>query len=201
MEQAERTAKAMARLPILHQRVDELVTERVAFAHEHAGSVAQCKTGCAWCCYHLVPATMPEVLAALLEALRTGHKKLVTRLNKVRKDFNAFTRVGWDNDRWVRQRRACLFLTEGNRCAAYNARPLACRAYVAFSNPDLCRDGKPIDGSDALTMIEERVGDDLAEVSRELGTTHKQAPIPALLPYAMKLLVGEDEGDDRVAEG
>lgn len=177
--------KAMSRLRVLQEQVDEHTAGKLE------GSQPSCKTGCAHCCYHLVPATMPETLAALLEAVRNGHKKLVTRYTKVRKDYNKLRQIGWDEARWFKLKRPCLFLTSNNRCAAYVARPMACRTYVAFSPADACKAGGSVEVSDAVATYGELVDEDIAELARDLGVTHKKAPMQAWLPQAIKMLGAE----------
>lgn len=180
---ASPVVKALSRLPIVYDEADRVVSERLS----SQGAQAQCRVGCAHCCYHLVPATLPEVMGALVEAIKNGHKKLVADFQKVRKDYNTLQRIGWDEARWFKLKRPCLFLV-GNRCAAYNARPVACRSYVAISHPDKCRDGGPVEISDAAMKAQDAVAEELASIATEAGTTSKKAPMQALLPYAMKAL-------------
>jgi Fe-S-cluster containining protein len=102
----------------------EELTARVMERIAPAAPIA-CREGCAFCCHLKVLATAPEVLrlAEHLEATRSAAELKEIQARVAAADDR--TR-GMSTGRRAQERVACPLLVDG-RCAAYEARPLACR--------------------------------------------------------------------------
>ena len=84
-----------------------------------------CKSGCAWCCYQSVEATIPE---AILVAAQLGDPADPRRARLLE---NAARFRGLSEPERRRTGRPCALLGGDNRCTVYDDRPLMCRAMMA----------------------------------------------------------------------
>ncbi len=91
-----------------------------------------CKSGCAWCCYQSVSATIPE---AILVAAHLADPADPRRA-KVRESAARFR--GLDESERRRTGAPCALLGEDNRCSVYDDRPLMCRAMMVTES-EHCR--------------------------------------------------------------
>ncbi|WP_082532894.1 YkgJ family cysteine cluster protein [Pelomonas sp. Root1237] len=105
--------------------------------HPESPPVA-CKAGCSWCCYQLVPVSVPETLqiAAFLQDLPTaeadGIKVRLRMLDRATRGITPKQRVGVP--------KPCAFLQDG-RCAIYAVRPLACAEFTSY-DLRVCKKGQ-----------------------------------------------------------
>lgn len=128
---------------------DALVTELVetchGFAHESAVGVTErleggrrlpiaCEAGCAFCCHGTVFASAPEILHLANEL---AERPDVAAEVKARAEAHAAELARADIDARAALRLPCPVLVDG-RCAAYEARPMACRAYHS-GDREACR--------------------------------------------------------------
>jgi Fe-S-cluster containining protein len=90
-----------------------------------------CKSGCAWCCYQSVEATIPE---AILVASHLGDPADPRRARVL---ANAASFRGKSEAERRRTGKPCAFLVD-NRCSVHEDRPLMCRAMMA-SDAEGCR--------------------------------------------------------------
>ena len=96
-----------------------------------------CHEGCHWCCHLKVSATAPEVFA-LADYLRTSAAPGVLEWAKARAaELSQDARI-FSADAKAEAKIPCALLTEAGACAAYEARPLACRGWNAV-DPESCR--------------------------------------------------------------
>ncbi|MCC6554170.1 MAG: YkgJ family cysteine cluster protein [Polyangiaceae bacterium] len=96
------------------------VMERIA-----PSSASACRDGCAFCCHLKIIATAPEVLRLSEHLLATRAPAELAAIRDRVSRADDRTR-GMTTDQRARAKLACPLL-EGGRCAAYEARPLACR--------------------------------------------------------------------------
>jgi len=145
--QAEVVAALLAETPTPEKLID--VAENAAgfadamwkkYLHPASPPVA-CKEGCSWCCYQLVPVSVPEVarivkfIETAMPAARRG--ELVERLHLLDKATRGLTskqRIGIP--------KPCAYLSDG-RCTVYPVRPMACAEFTSYNVQD-CKRGKRI---------------------------------------------------------
>jgi Fe-S-cluster containining protein len=114
----------------LYQAVDELLgsfLDRTAVD----GQPAECKKGCALCCYQEVFAVTHEFL--YLQDYMLHHLSVKQRegiLERARE--KVMLTVNRSVEEQLNVRAACPFLEAGS-CMAYEARPMACRIYLSSS--------------------------------------------------------------------
>jgi len=148
------------------------------------GHPIRCHRGCSWCCHLMVTATLPEALAAFLQAR-------CNRWEAPGTVFEQFTRVkkGLTIYQWTDQppeESACPFLKD-HECLAYDFRPVACRTHSVFSEPADCDTAtqKSTLAADPHGGIEAGLGF-MAEVSKKLGLRSSGfGPWPVTLLMAM----------------
>jgi Fe-S-cluster containining protein len=116
-----------------HRRHDALAEA----ARSAAEATIACRRGCAWCCQFRVSARAVEVLR--LAAWLTAHRP-AAEVERVRAQADAHARrlAGMVPERRLRTNLACPLLVD-DACSAWEARPLACRAFHA-TDAEGCRD-------------------------------------------------------------
>jgi Fe-S-cluster containining protein len=124
---ASNLSRAIAQL---YQAMDDLLE---SFLERSAadGQPAECKKGCAWCCYQEVFAVTHEFL--YLQDHTLHHLSVKQRegiLERARE--KAMLTVNRTLEEQFKVRAACPLLEEGS-CLAYEARPMACRIYLSSS--------------------------------------------------------------------
>lgn len=88
-----------------------------------------CKPGCSNCCRMNVDVTSAEV-SVILDYLREKEIDLDTDYLK--------KQLAGGEDYHLNPNPRCTFLGSDNLCTVYEVRPVACRKYRVFSDPDLC---------------------------------------------------------------
>lgn len=83
-----------------------------------------CKSGCAWCCYQSVEATIPEAILVAAQLADPDDRRRATVL------ANAAAFRGKSEAERRRTGKPCAFLVD-SRCSVYEDRPLACRGMMA----------------------------------------------------------------------
>jgi hypothetical protein len=121
----------------LYGAVDELLESFLART-AYEGSPAQCKKGCAWCCYQEVFAVTHEFLYLyefVLEYFTEQEQERV--LERARE--KTFLSLNLPEEQLLKIREACPFLEKGS-CMIYQVRPMACRIYLSSSALSCKRD-------------------------------------------------------------
>jgi hypothetical protein len=135
-----------------------------------------CAAGCAWCCHQAVPVSAAEA-AALVAHLRGRRSPdqlaaLATRAGEraaKRRSLPAAERV------------PCVLL-DGDRCSAYDARPLHCRGYNSFSI-DACRD-RPAGGAEPPMFTAQHLLHGASRSGLTVALAERGAPPAALELHA-----------------
>jgi hypothetical protein len=96
--------------------------------------VVSCKSGCANCCHHPFLITLPEGL--LLYRWLVSHGHWTTSMRK-RIEQTRDKTLGLDFRVWLLSNIPCPLLVD-NKCSAYGARPLHCRATLSRGLPEMC---------------------------------------------------------------
>lgn len=132
------------------------------------------------CCKQKVAVPLFEAIpiAARLREQGQDTPELRKRLRALGKEQASYTRAEWLN-----LDRPCVFLEDG-RCAIYEDRPSACRAYYTFSEPALCNPpaGKPVE---ALACCQHVANESFA-VADAFGQDHG---LPRAEPGARQVFV------------
>ncbi len=125
----------MTHLPVLQHQHFALLGQATSQCAPFA-AIAQCKKGCAACCHqHTVCSPLEAILVA--QALR-GHARAAALWQRVAVQAERVRQSLGYAERHARQV-ACPLLDEDTRtCAAYGARPTACRQVLVVSDPALC---------------------------------------------------------------
>jgi hypothetical protein len=101
-----------------------------------AQSIA-CREGCHWCCHLKVSVTAPEALALASfvahRMLPAERQRITARVAELAADPRIFSEYAK-----AEAMIPCALLTEAGACAAYDARPLACRGWNS-TDADACR--------------------------------------------------------------
>ncbi|MDP9149616.1 MAG: YkgJ family cysteine cluster protein [Myxococcota bacterium] len=134
-----RSAQAKATGELLDDTSAPLrAVQACARSHVHSEALGQpimrneprivCKEGCSWCCYLRVSSTPLEVLG-IAEWLRSQltRDELASLRGRARAVADETAGMTWRE----RPPRACPLLV-GDRCRAYQARPLMCRGWHSF---------------------------------------------------------------------
>lgn len=115
--------------------------EAATTKHLHPASPpVACQSGCSWCCYQLVPVSVPEVArisSHLRELPASDFTKITDRLRVLDKATRGLTsqqRVGIP--------KPCAFLQD-EHCAIHRVRPLACAEFTSY-DVQVCKRGKRI---------------------------------------------------------
>ena len=122
-----------------------------------------CKKGCTYCCLHWVEdvysfeaeiiadytkKNYPERIGVTIEKFQEDEEELI-RLNDImekklienrsEKEIESIDTTDLLLASFYQIKRPCAFLTDEKTCFIYKVRPLTCRIYVSFSDPEFCR--------------------------------------------------------------
>lgn len=117
-----------------HQAMDDMIAE----IPEKTSSQFRCTAGCSHCCHQRV--TTSEVEAKLIAMYCVNNNIPIDRKTlEAHADKDVPTRMAMPDS-------ACVFLGDDHKCKIYKVRPMACRQYFVFTEPDLCDVKKNGDG-------------------------------------------------------
>lgn len=109
--------------------------------HLHPASPpVACQSSCSWCCYQLVPVSVPEIarIATYLRNLPCEESaSITTRLQVLDKATRGITA-----QQRVRVPKACAYLQD-DQCVIHPVRPLACAEFTSY-DVQVCKKGKRI---------------------------------------------------------
>lgn len=141
------------------------------YLHPESPPVA-CKAGCAWCCYQLVAASVPEVVriaSFLRDTLPSqDYAATIDRLRSLDKATRGLT-----SQQRVSIPKPCAFLQD-NRCVIYPVRPFACAEFTSY-DVQVCKRGKRIGFKPGAVMHEKARLLSYAAVQRGLFEGLKRA--------------------------
>lgn len=136
----------------LYRSMDDLIDSFLGRTASE-GKPAQCKKGCAWCCYQEVFAVTHEFL--YLQDFIVQHFNMEQQekiLERAREKVLLTMNLPLEEQLMVRA--ACPFLENGS-CMAYEARPMACRIYLSSSFASCKKDhDKPAGGKNIPEVFE-----------------------------------------------
>jgi hypothetical protein len=119
-----------------------------------------CHEGCHWCCYLKVSVTAPEALALasfVEQSLPPAERERITaRAAELAADPRIFSEYAK-----AEAKIPCALLTDAGACAAYGARPLACRGWNS-TDADACR--RALDDDSVATPMNSNLARECAVV-------------------------------------
>ena len=126
------------------------------------GKKVSCKKGCTYCCLHWVEdvysfeaeiiadytkKNFPKRVNTIIKRFQEDEEELV-RLNDIMeqklienqedKKIASIDTTDLLLDSFYQIKRKCAFLSDDRTCIIYKVRPLTCRIYVSFSDPEFC---------------------------------------------------------------
>lgn len=172
--------------------VDRFMARRLVES-DLRGAEVQCREGCSACCYILATVTLPEAIHLVATLRDQGHE---FDSDSVRDQFESVIDPSMDLTRWHHAQHPCIAL-DGDRCAAYGARPQTCRAHYVISPRSQC--SPPTQG---YMGIDSRGFMDvgmppLIQAAQQAGIPLAYAPLPFLVPIAIAAV---DQGLDVATE-
>lgn len=172
--------------------VDRFMAQRLVDA-DLGGATIPCRLGCSACCYILATVTLAEAIH-LVAALKIGGHKFDH--DAIRRQFEIVIDPAMDLPKWQDAQEPCVALV-GDRCAAYDARPLTCRAHYVVGPPEDCSPpAKGVLGIDSRGFLD--IGmPPIMVASQRVGVPLSYGPLPFLVPIAITAL---DEGIDVAAK-
>jgi Fe-S-cluster containining protein len=148
-----RPVKPHRMLPIFHQMADSFAEIGVQAAAEN-GNAVSCRQRCTACCHQAVPVSEAELyyIAELVDEMPEPRRSEIR--NRFSESVNHFRSSGWFDSlrsgkgrswagaeelvlEYFREGIPCPFL-EDSMCSIYANRPIACREYLAVSDPKNC---------------------------------------------------------------
>jgi Fe-S-cluster containining protein len=117
----------------LHRRLDTVIQEFFAQRPDLATAV-RCGKGCSHCCRVFVGITRDEA-QLLARWVQSGRIVLDAQRLEIQRRWTS-PRDFAENPR---EAATCVFLQPDGACGVYEDRPLACRALLVASDPELCR--------------------------------------------------------------
>ncbi len=109
------------------------------YLHPASPPVA-CKPGCSWCCYQLVPVSVPEILR-IVSFLQDLPPQESASIGERLRSLDRATR-GLTSQQRVGIPKSCAYLRDGE-CSIYPVRPLACAEFTSY-DVQVCKRGKRI---------------------------------------------------------
>ena len=186
----------------LYQAVDELLG---SFLDRTAsdGAPADCKLGCAWCCYQEVFAVTHEFLYLQDYTLKhLTEKQREGILERARE--KVMLTLNLPVEEQLKVRAACPFLEEGS-CMVYEARPMACRIYLSSSEPSCKREhDRPANGKNMPELFEfpllagRMLNEGFVAYLKQVGI--KSSELPLEQAYSSMVTMGQTM-EDWLSEG
>jgi uncharacterized protein len=151
-EWANKEATTEEKLIHSFQELLQVVSEEIAAMEQAVEMRPSCALGCVFCCYF--PIIITKMEAKLMEkAIKQmpldRQVKIMSHLKDYFRKYGSIlekiTSIDFEEDpdfkkKYIASQVPCPLLnTETNQCLAYEIRPIPCRTYVNYANPDVCR--------------------------------------------------------------
>jgi Fe-S-cluster containining protein len=165
----------------------------VVFARATDGMKLTCtSSGCAGCCYQLVLITLPEGVAIAEYLLSDAQRqsKIPGLMHSFFRQLQQVEPSKSIRQDYFRKKVACSFLDEANCCTIYSVRPGACRYHAVVSDKALCASVEDVMVSKVdVRSLDVVLVSEASRVSKQLKLPLFVAPLPAVVPWALKLLI------------
>ncbi len=176
---------------VLSDEIDES-TRQCCDVATKAGHTVQCKPGCAGCCHMLLTCYLVEAIDLVRCVMANGRAtEFGANPDRMVEDLAAVIAPGMTTSVWFDKRRRCAFLGSDDQCMAYESRPQVCREYYAISDPAQCfaRSKTRVAVVNVRGQFD-RFWPDVRRVSFGFGIPEVYAPLPYLLPLAVRWVSG-----------
>lgn len=128
-------------LPVTVREVFSIFDEKLHLRVAPIQNEISCKKNCWGCCTIFTGATLPEGVAMAQWLLEPAQAEMLQQFKReLGSHLALYKKVGYDISAYFQLYQRCIFLSQKGACKAYEARPLACRAYLVKSDPKLCED-------------------------------------------------------------
>ncbi|MGP4071726.1 YkgJ family cysteine cluster protein [Piscibacillus sp. B03] len=134
----------------VYQRLQQEVSQKMNEMDDHMGMTPNCQLGCAFCCYFpiIISRLEAKMIIASIEAMpESRREEIKSHLESYYKQYESLideaTSLNFEEKDikydYIKKQLPCPLLnTETNACMAYESRPLPCRTYVNYMDPDIC---------------------------------------------------------------
>ncbi|MFS0672094.1 YkgJ family cysteine cluster protein [Ornithinibacillus sp. 179-J 7C1 HS] len=129
----------------------DVVSSEITSMEEYVGLTATCRLGCSFCCYfpiiinEMEAKFMKQAIANFPEERRKAIQSHLTNYYEKYKDqIEEVVSLDFENDadfklKYRKTLTPCPMLnTDTNQCMAYEIRPIPCRTYMNYTNPNVC---------------------------------------------------------------
>ncbi|SET73458.1 Putative zinc-or iron-chelating domain-containing protein [Salinibacillus kushneri] len=133
------------------QELLQLVSGEMEQMDQTMGMKPTCQMGCAFCCYFpiIVSKMEAKLMTKAIEQFPADRRQsimahLTSYYETYGKKLDTITSMDYEEDpdfkrKYIRSHVPCPLLnTETNMCMAYEIRPIPCRTYVNYTDPNLC---------------------------------------------------------------
>lgn len=125
-------------LPVF-QAMDETIASQKQFNEQLFKREVSCKKGCSACCHMYVQVTLAEALYIVnYIIMEKGEKALRKVLARCHEQEKLIANKKVDRAYLLNKRVPCIFLSKEKTCEIYKVRPIPCRSYFVFSDPENC---------------------------------------------------------------
>ncbi|TFB13917.1 YkgJ family cysteine cluster protein [Filobacillus milosensis] len=134
----------------IYQKLLQEVSQKMNQMDNHMDMTPNCQLGCAFCCYFpiIISRLEAKMIIASIEAMpEERHNELKEHLRQYYKNYENLIEDATSLDfeeqdvkyEYMKKQLPCPLLnTETNTCMAYEVRPLPCRTYVNYMDPEIC---------------------------------------------------------------
>ncbi|MCP8617903.1 YkgJ family cysteine cluster protein [Salirhabdus salicampi] len=165
------------------------VSDEINDMNEASNMKPTCRLGCAFCCYFpiIVNGMEAKLMVEAIEDMPVERRnELINHLQQYfvnyEEQIKEATSLDFEEDphfkkKYIQKQLPCPFLdTQSNVCLAYEARPIPCRTYVNYTNPEVCeKEFMPKETLSYEFLYHEYMGplNELAQYLFEQGDTGK----------------------------
>lgn len=135
------------------QELLQVVSDEITSIEDTVQMTSTCRLGCAFCCYFpiIINGMEAKLMKKAIENFPDQRKQeiqihLSNYYQKYGERVEQVTRLDFEGDedfklKYKENMVPCVMLnTETNQCMAYEIRPIPCRTYVNYTNPQVCEE-------------------------------------------------------------
>ncbi|MBN1123493.1 MAG: hypothetical protein JXA82_00700 [Sedimentisphaerales bacterium] len=186
----------LAEIVPMARMLSDMINRQLETSLEGFNKHVSCRRGCSYCCYYMVPVSCAEAFHISREVVKLPHnlreRILVSMQEAGRCLINHRppnpedrheddTSCLYELSNWYRSLHlACPFLVN-HICSIYDTRPLACREYWVFSDPENCHAAS----QDFVTVapLPVRIAEVVSEVCTHMLGLDQTVFLPLSLPF------------------